>query len=220
MRKKYICFIAAVANVFSTVATQFLAVESAKGKDLSSYSSTFLFPINCVGEQGTHIYLQFNSPKGFRCLQQELVSKALGLNGSDSNNIGLLETVPIEFIPKDDSESSWSKIITFNMFIGKSVKADLLVSNMKEAIINNSKESKILEENKSQNDSFETANLAIAYTHNGRREVVRVVAFSGPLDCISIQYAALLKEGQTDDAVFQNVKSWMASPQSLQIVKF
>lgn len=126
----------------------------------------------------------------------------------------------LEFIPEDEDENNWSKIITTNLFLGKSVKADGFVQYMKETIVKIAKDSKILEENKTQADSFETATTTIAYTYNGHREVMRVIAYSGPLDCTSIQYTAVVKENQSDDNAFQKQKVWMEDTKNIQIIKF
>lgn len=126
------------------------------------------FSSNALLEKGQRRGLKFKPPKEFRSLQ-------------DSNNFEFLE-----FIPKGDDEHNWSEIITSSVFVGKSIKSADFTTIMRENIIQNAADPKVLEENILQKESYEIATLAIAYTNKGRREVVRIKAFLRPLDCSAI----------------------------------
>lgn len=206
MRKALSLFLTIASSILITVPS--LATGSSKIPVEKVNVSTFLFPINTLAEKGARTQLSFSPPKGFRCLQKENLLKGL-------NDLKMLE-----FIPEADNENSWSEIITSNVYVGKAVKANNLVSYIKKNIVEVSPEKRILEESTAQTNFFETATLTIAYTDKGRREVVRIKAFSGPADCISIQYAVALKEGQTEENAFKKIKLWMEDPQNLQIIKF
>lgn len=177
--------------------------------DLNSYAIVLLLPVNILEEKGARINLQVNTPKEFKCLQKEAFLK-------DATSIAPM----LEFIPKKDNENNWSEILTSHTYIGKSLKADELISYMKENFVKNSTDPKILEEKTTQGDSFDIVTITIAYTHNGRREVVRIKAFSGPADCVSIQYAVALKKGQTEVDAFKKVKLWMEDEKNLKTIKF
>ncbi|MBM3468690.1 MAG: hypothetical protein FJX71_04590 [Alphaproteobacteria bacterium] len=185
------------------------AGENAKSdlkNNLDGYNLQLLFPINVLGDKGARTNLKIQIPKGFRCLQKDQLL---------SGNYSLLE-----FIPEKDDENQWSEIITVNLFVGKSAQASKFNSYLKDRMVQAAEESKILEDNVTQGESFETAVLTLAYKHNGRREVVLVKTFSGPMDCVSVQYAVALKEGQTEDEAFKKVKAWMEDSQNLKPFKF
>ena len=202
-------FMLVLANIISM--PDLSATPDIKNQDQPMNVSTLLLPVNTLGEKGTRINLQFNFPKGFRCLQGEKFK-----DPQDLDDLALLE-----FIPEGERVDNWSEIITSNVFLGKSVKAGNLVEHIKENIVKIAENVKILEEESKTDDAaFETATVALAYTHNGRREVMRAVAYSGPADCTSIQYSSVVKENQSEDDAFQKEKAWMKDTKNIQIVKF
>ncbi|RYE05693.1 MAG: hypothetical protein EOP33_00250 [Rickettsiaceae bacterium] len=173
-----------------------------------NYAHSFSFPVDVTKEQGMRTQLILNIPKEFRCLQEDQIL-------SSPNYHGILE-----FIPQNDDEYKWSKIITSNSYAGKSIKAQDLIAFMKNNFLQNATDVKIIEENVSQFNAIESAIISMIYTYKGRRELIRVKAFSGSFDCASVQYAIVLAKDKTENQELETLKLWMDSDSNIKLINF
>ena len=190
------------------ICNSLIVPASSLERKMQNYDFFFHLPIDLSREEGRRTNLKLMIPSKFRCLQQDKIS----------NNSNLPEN--LEFIPQNDDEYNWSRIITSTAYVGKSIKAKDLIFHMKSMFLQNSVDLRILEESTSQIDSIETAILSIIYTHKGRREFVRIKAFSGLFDCASVQYAIAIDKDVTEDNVLEEIKSWMEDTSNLELIKF
>jgi len=111
----------------------------------------------------------------------------------------------IEFIPESENDPyGWSEIITINKYLGSRTSADLFMNRILRSMISKMEECRVLVHSSSKEGAVEEARFLIQYKLRGQQEVLGVVYFSGPYDCVGMQYTVRPKAGQSvADAVFQ-----------------
>ncbi|MCL4361783.1 hypothetical protein M1446_05510 [Candidatus Dependentiae bacterium] len=135
-------------------------------------------------------------------------------------NFKMIQSEPsplMEFIPKTETPDKWSHIISTQIFMGSNLTAEFMMNHIKYVVVPNGVTNiKLLEEFKENKDSYSVAYFAVAYTKNGRREVLFAKYFSGPYDCSGIQYTIAIKDPMTDEAALKIMKEYIEK--NVQIV--
>lgn len=94
----------------------------------------------------------------------------------------------IEFVPKGENGESWNEIITIHKLINRKIRASNLVTLSKISMLADLKHAKVIEESSEELPGYQKASLFISYDLNGNREILGLEYFSGPFDCIGVQY--------------------------------
>jgi len=144
-------------------------------EELLGYQWNFSLPVNWTG--GSRDNLHVTIPRGYRPLQSEW------------------RTI-LEFVPENEDGDNWSEIITVTKYIGKRLSATDVTSLIAEGIINQAKDSQILLNSNEDTGRIKKSRLGIMYTYQGRKELILMNYFSGPLDCVGVQYTVRIPENQ------------------------
>ncbi len=94
----------------------------------------------------------------------------------------------IEFVPKGEDGENWTEIITINKHIGKKISADILLDLTKKGLLSNEENGNTLKEEVSKQPSYTQAKLTLSYDYKGKHEIVGFLYYSGPYDCVGVQY--------------------------------
>lgn len=155
-------------------------------------SITKLMPINATLKEGERINLVVTVPKGYKCLQENLMDTFL------------------EFIPQTDTDSyKWSEIITTVMYLGKCLKAEQIIDSLKNFIIKDDPSAKILDEATENKDVYKSGSVTIMYTSNNRKEVMFAKYFAGPYDCSGFQYSIALEDKKPLAYALKRIKDFI-----------
>ncbi|QLH35919.1 MAG: hypothetical protein HWD61_07055 [Parachlamydiaceae bacterium] len=119
--------------------------------------------------------------------------------GEDSTSI-------IEFIPKGESQDNWSEIITIHKLIGKKINAAMMIDTLKSSILSQTKNGKIWKGSLTRKDAYLFGSLGLSYDLNGRHEILGCRYYSGPYDCVGIQYTLRPVKGFHDEDMEKNRK--------------
>lgn len=114
----------------------------------------------------------------------------------------------LEFIPNGEEPSSWSEIITINIFPGNNMKADEFYNNMKEMVSSNPSV-QILEENSHSYERYQEVKSGWAYRDHGRQEILCMRYYSGPSDCCGIQYARAVSPQEDSKQALAQAKEFL-----------
>lgn len=173
----------------------------AQEKDIANYQPTFLLPID--HSKRPRVNLKVEVPKGFKSLQS-------------INDFSKQENYMIEYIPEKDISSNWSEIITVNKFIGHKISANKFTDLLKENLIQNSKNGKILIEKSTNEQGIEISWFFLKYTHQNVQEIVGTTYYSGPYDSAGAQYTIRLRNGLTEQEAIKKIKSYFENSVKLQ----
>jgi len=160
-------------------------------KEVEDKKLTVLLPINWV--DGNNINLSVSIPEGFKPLQPP----------SDWENAMI-----IEFIPKAETADEWSEIITLLKIVGKKVPASFLTDMLKSGFKNSDPNLTIWLEGQDKNSNYEISNLGLSYRNNGVLEVFGSENYSGPVDCVGVQYTIRSKNGEEKLAI-EKIKNFL-----------
>ncbi len=147
------------------------------------YAQTFLLPINSAPRTSFLVKI----PSGFKSVQT-LTEFEKG--------------VMIEYIPQNEDVDHWSEIITVHKFIGMKLQATKIVNEVKNQLMLNTKDSKILINDKKGSI---VAHLLMQYTHEGVLEILSAYYYSGPYDCVGVQYTIRVSPGLSRDAALKKI---------------
>lgn len=154
--------------------------------DTQDYRVSFMLPIHWASANRCNLAVTI--PEGYRSLQKQ----------SSWQNSPL-----IEFIPKGESDYDWSEIITINKLIGQRVQATDMVNSLKATY--EKVKGKIWAEKTSKEASYTYAQLDVSYDSQGKHEVAGCRYYSGPNDCVGVQYALRPKKGESDEEVMAKI---------------
>jgi len=139
----------------------------------------FELPINW--NTSSHYELEVTIPSGFNSLQ-----------GFDDWDKAIL----IEFVPEGEDGENWKEIITINKFIGKNIEAGIFVDLLQKQLTPTVENVKVLEKTKEKFPGYEKATLFLSYDYQNKHEILGLQYFSGPNDCIGVQYTIRSKNDQ------------------------
>ncbi len=161
------------------------------------YKVTFLLPINWgpsstqQGSTANQCNLSVTIPEGYQAIQPQ----------SSWENVSL-----IEFIPKGETADHWSETISIHKIIGKRLQADQIVDFLKKNIIANTQQPKELFYKVSKEPKYLFAKLGLSYILKNTREVLVCRYYSGPSDCVGIQYTIRPKKEESTESVVKKIE--------------
>lgn len=153
---------------------------------------SFLLPINWMGSE--QINLSVSIPENFVAIQPPET---------------WVQSSIVEFIPKGEDENNWSEIITIHKFLGTQISATAFSAKLKDYMIAQSTNSNVLKIDDSTEDSYQRALLGLAYDYNGKHEVIGSLYYSGPADCVGVQYTIRPEKGMSDETAFAKIESFL-----------
>lgn len=159
-------------------------------QNLQEYQLSFMLPINWSSEGKCNLAVTI--PEGYRSLQKE----------SSWQNSSI-----IEFIPQGEADYEWSEIITINKFIGKKITAEEMISALKSTF--ERVKGKTWREKSSKEKFYTLAELEASYNFQGKPELVGCRYYSGPNDCVGVQYAIRSKRGQSDEELMKKIQTFL-----------
>ncbi len=150
------------------------------------------------------------------------ISLVLPINVIQNNNVNLSINIPeeyksisgvgtglMEFIPKTDIEPyAWSEIITVFPYIGEKLSAKMIVYKISQEIKQVGKDARVLDEKYYSSFGYEQGYAVLVYTHNGRREVIKVYGASGPFDSVMVQKAVLINSDKDIEEATRNINNY------------
>lgn len=114
------------------------------------------------------------------------------------------KTTLLEFIPKDESENEWSHILTLNKFIDSQISAIAFTKNLQKELAKESG-ARLLQESFLEKPSYERAGFIMSYDLKGRHEVMGCLYYSGPYDCVGVQYTI---RSTDDEEAFKTIETF------------
>lgn len=105
----------------------------------------------------------------------------------------------IEFVPEGENGDNWSEIITIQKFIGQKIQADILVNLFKEKMLADVTNGKVWVDTQEKIQGYQKATLFLSYDYERRHEVMGGQYFSGPFDCVGVQYS--IRSGDNEKAI-------------------
>jgi hypothetical protein len=123
--------------------------------------------------------------------------------------LGQLPAKFMEFIPKNESENNWSEIFTVQTLVGVRTSASDFLGKLKGAMQDKAKTFKLLKEDSKELKSYTMSSFGAAYETGGRKEVVYMRYYSGPADLCGVQYAKVLKPGESAENVLKDLIAYV-----------
>tara|TARA_A100000171_G_scaffold53015_1_gene75408 strand:- start:3437 stop:4084 length:648 start_codon:yes stop_codon:yes gene_type:complete len=141
------------------------------------FTTNLVLPVNVTGVEKIH--LLFVSPDRFKNHQSpEEFYKALSVKKS----------ALIEYIPKEENITHWSKIITVDAYIDLGMDSETMLRRHIENIQNNTLKHQVIAKKIETNPEYKKVSFAIQYQLNpNSSEVLFMHYFSGPYDCVGVQ---------------------------------
>jgi|GEM_PF-6529271 len=171
--------------------------EQETSTDLRRAEISFSFPINVTSAH--KITLMASPGKGYRCLQshEEILNH---------------DTPLLEYVPQSDTDDyAWSEIFTMSKIIGQGVKAEDFHAKVSEGLVANTTHAKLLEKKVTQHEGYTESVISFSYELNGRKEVVLMHCYAGPMDLVNVQHAVLKKDKETDAEALKRTKDFLSS---------
>lgn len=157
------------------------------------YKINFFLPINWASAPKYNLLVAI--PEGFRSLQP--------------SSSWTEDTTPlIEFIPKKEKEADWSEIITIHKMIGKNISAEQMLDQLKTSMLAQTKNGKVWKEKFMKETSFSFGILGLTYDLDGKHEVFACKYYSGPYDCVGVQYTIRPKNASEEAAAKEKIENF------------
>ena len=155
-----------------------LSLQSSENQEIPSDARIhFELPINWLSSPKYN--LEVSIPAGYISLQSFR-------KWSDER------TTLIEFVPKGQDGENWKEIITINKHLGEQIAADSLIEIVKKKFVSDDN-GKIIKEEISRQPSYTRVKLILSYDYKGKHEIVGFLYYSGPYDCVGVQYTIRLQ---------------------------
>ncbi len=157
-------------------------------------------PINTTLKKGEQLNLKVRIPENFNLLRP-------------------LHPVLNEFAPKNETLSSWTEIITTQTITGsipgtqRSSKQMVLFA--REGLLNSLTNVNVIEEFHKDYKTYKMSTLVMAYDSKGRREVVRVLYYSGPKTCSGVLYTVALSPNLNESDAIKKIKKFAETNTSI-----
>lgn len=158
-------------------------------------------------------------------IKDKQVNVYLPINWTEKNSINLAVSVPygykplqppeewqeaviIEFIPKEETAEQWTEIITLIKILGKKVSSSFLSDMLKTGFKTVDENLSVWLDKKDQTADYEISELGISYQNSGVLEVFGSENYSGPVDCVGVQYTIRPKAGKEEESV-EKIKAFL-----------
>lgn len=163
-------------------------VTTAEEKKLESFQ--FSLPVDWTTSK--HYNLLVTIPQGYQSLQP--------ISSWDKGPL-------VEFVPKGENGNDWSEIVTIHKIIGRGVFANQITDSLLKTIPAQASQSHIVINEKSSHDFGLITEIIISYSYQGQKEVLGAKYFSGPFDCVGVQYT--IRVGMhSEDACIKKIKNF------------
>ncbi len=123
--------------------------------------------------------------------------------------LGQLPATFMEFIPQGGSENNWSEILTVQTLVGVRASAADFLGKLKTAMKEKATTFKLLQEDSKDMKTYTMSSFGAVYETGGRKEVVYMRYYSGPADLCGVQYAKVLKAGESVEKVLQGLDDYV-----------
>ncbi len=121
----------------------------------------------------------------------------------------MLNSTMNEFFPKADKDiNSWSEIITTNRYAGQRFAAKDVANFIRNGIERDAREIKLIDTQEKTFANYSTSEFTMAYTYQGKREVIFAKYFSGPYDCSGYQYTIRLLGNLSETGALNKIKEF------------
>jgi len=100
------------------------------------------------------------------------------------------------------------EIITVNRYVGKQLPSHQFVKLIKENFAEQSARNKIWREDYYGETAYQSAILASEYHLNGKRKISEFEYFSGPYDCVGVQYTIRTSEMMSENAAVNKIAAF------------
>lgn len=115
----------------------------------------------------------------------------------------------IEFIPSGEDKDNWTQIVTVHKFLNKGISAKDLSKGIAEYISKQSKDYKVIKNMDPSPNGYVSSGKLISYNFQGKNEVLGYNYYSGPVDCVGIQYTVRPKAGETNGVVAARIEDFL-----------
>jgi hypothetical protein len=161
----------------------------------------FALPINWSSPVKYNLFVTI--PDGFKSLQstEEMFKE---------------NTTIIEFIPNDEPEDNWTQIITVVKFINKKLSAEYSTNFLKNSMLSQVSHGKVWLDTASNEGAYHRATLGLTYDLRGKHEVIGAQYYSGPYDCVGVQYTIRPGSGKSDKEAIEKIKKFFNT--NLQVI--
>ncbi|WP_139016824.1 hypothetical protein [Candidatus Odyssella thessalonicensis] len=168
---------------------------------MDNNQSAMLLPINHLhmhDPQAKQVTLSLKVPKGFKPLQSMSQPSTL-----------------LEFIPKDEDPFKWSQILTVSPYMGQQIQAANYVSLLSQRLCLKAGASVIQKLSTHKYDLYDIAEAALTYTSDGRKEVIYLRVYAGPIDSVALQYTVVVKEQESAQTALKRAQTQLGAISSL-----
>lgn len=194
------------------------------------FLSTFLFTSFAYGVDVSKI----DPPAAVKSSSQR--TYVLPINWAETPKYGLVVTIPQgfkplvpqgeldasatlqEYIPENETAENWTEIISVSKYIGKSIGAIKLLGEIKTQMLAKATNGKVWIESNAVKPNYQQASLGIQYDYQGKHEVMGAHYYSGPYDCVGVQYTIRPTLNIPDDDVAKIIDSFFKT--NMQVVAF
>jgi hypothetical protein len=94
-------------------------------------------------------------------------------------------------------------------YIGKRFKAEALINALKNAMLSKVQGGKIWKNNFQNESAYQKATLLLTYHFADKHEVMGARYYSGPYDCVGVQYTIHPKDNQLDSELIKKLKGFL-----------
>lgn len=159
-------------------------------------SYRFILPVDWTSERKINLEVQI--PQGYYPLQK--------VSEWDKEKNAF-----IEFVPSNENGDTWTNIVTINQFIGQKIKAGHFMELLKKQMLSNLDNGTVLSEGKEDGAFYQKAFFVMSYDYEGSHEVIGAVYYSGPIDCVGVQYTVRVKDSSNDQEAAQKIENYFKS---------
>lgn len=163
-----------------------------------------------------------------QALKDKDINFSLPVDWTGTNKVNLLVKIPegfesiqpfdqwenaamIEFIPKGEDKNNWSEIVTVHKFLNKGISASDLSKGIAEYISKQSKDYKVLKNLDATENGYVMSGKVLSYNFQEKNEVLGYKYYSGPADCVGVQYTIRPKATETNEQIAARIESFLAS---------
>lgn len=167
-------------------------IENQKKLDEAN-SIVMLLPINATARPRIHLKVQM--PSDFRSYLplEQMIKSSMN-----------------EFFPKRDGNiNNWSELITTNAYVAQGLTAKQVADHIKKNISNGAATSKVIRIKDHSFKDYTATEFIMAYTYQGKQEVVCAKYYSGPYDCAGFQYAIRLANNMSEEQALRKIHEFV-----------
>lgn len=104
----------------------------------------------------------------------------------------------LTFMPTQETQDNWHSMIAVAKYLGKKLEASTVINLMKSSLLPEITNPVIHEESKESVNGYEKALLTLSYDRKNGHEICKAIYYSGPLDCVGVQYTLRAALGTPD----------------------